>query len=81
MPTIQMVDSIKIDVYGRDHPPPHFHAIYAEQEALTEINTLEIYAGQMPTLQWRKIKQWAKQPGMQALLLENFNRLNPHLRK
>jgi hypothetical protein len=76
-----MVDSIKIDVYGRDHPPPHFHAIYAEQEALIEINTLEIYAGQLPTLHWRKIKQWAKQPGMQALLLENFNRLNPHLRK
>jgi hypothetical protein len=48
---------------------------------LIEINTLEIYAGQLPTLQWRKIKQWAKQPGMQALLLENFNRLNPHLRK
>jgi hypothetical protein len=57
-----MVDSIKIDVYGRDHPPPHFHAIYAEQEALIEINTLKIYAGQMPTLQWRKIIQWAKQP-------------------
>jgi hypothetical protein len=37
-----MVDSIKIDVYGPDHPPPHFHAIYAEQEALIEINTLEI---------------------------------------
>jgi len=57
MPTIHMIDSIKIDVYGRDHPPPHFHAIYAEQEALIEINTLEIYAGQLPTLQWRKIKQ------------------------
>lgn len=57
MPTIHMVDSIKIDVYGRDHPPTHFHAINAEQEALIEINTLEIYAGQLPTLQWRKIKQ------------------------
>ena len=38
MPTIHMVDSIKIDVYGRDHPPPHFHAVYAGQEALVEIS-------------------------------------------
>ena len=44
MPTIHMVDSIKIDVYGRDHPPPHFHAVYAGQEALVEIKTMEIYS-------------------------------------
>ena len=81
MPTIHMVDSIKIDVYGRDYPPPHFHAIYAGQEALVEIKTIEIYVGQLPTLQWRKVLQWAKKPGMQAFLLENFNRLNPQLRK
>jgi len=42
---------------------------------------MEIYAGQLPTLQWRKVLQWAKKPGMQAFLLENFNRLNPQLRK
>ena len=34
MPTIHKIQSIKIDIYGGEHPPPHFHAIYAEHEIL-----------------------------------------------
>jgi hypothetical protein len=26
MPTVKTIDNIKIDIYSRDHPPPHFHA-------------------------------------------------------
>ncbi len=40
MPTIHTLGSIKIDVYSRDHLPPHVHAIYAEREALIIIRTL-----------------------------------------
>lgn len=35
-PAIKIIDAIKIDVYSREHPPPHFHAIYAEYEELIE---------------------------------------------
>jgi len=41
MQTLHIIDSIKIDVYSRDHLPPHFHAIYAEHEILIEIKKFE----------------------------------------
>lgn len=37
MPTIHIINSIKIDVYAREHMPPHFHALYAEHEMLVEL--------------------------------------------
>jgi hypothetical protein len=45
MPTIKIIDSIKIDLYSREHPPPHFHALFAEYEELIIIETLETYIG------------------------------------
>ena len=77
MPTLKIIDSIKIDVYSREHPPPHFHAIYAEYEELIEINTLETYAGFLPKAQRIKVINWAKEK--QEFLLQNFKRLNTRL--
>jgi hypothetical protein len=54
LPTLKIIDSIKIDVYAREHPPPHFHAIYAEHEELIEIKTLSTYAGGLPKSQRKK---------------------------
>jgi Domain of unknown function (DUF4160) len=81
MPTLHIINSIKIDVYAREHMPPHFHAIYAEHEMLFEIDTLATYAGWLPPKQYRLIIRWAQMPGIRSFLLDNFNRLNPNLRK
>lgn len=81
MPTIQMINSLKIDVYAREHLPPHFHAIYAEHEILIEIRTLYTYAGWLPPKHHRLILRWAAMPGIKKFLLDNFNRLNPNLAK
>jgi Domain of unknown function (DUF4160) len=80
MPTIHIINSIRIDVYAREHMPPHFHAIYAEHEMLVEICTLASYAGWLPPKKQRLIIQWAQMPGIRGFLLENFKRLNPNLR-
>ena len=48
MPTVKTIDNIKIDIYSRDHPPPHFHVKFAEYEELIVIETLDTYAGKMP---------------------------------
>jgi hypothetical protein len=77
VPTIKILDSIKIDVYSREHPPPHFHAIYAEFEELIIIESLETYAGKLPTIQRKKVIEWANDK--KDFLLENFKRLNPRL--
>ena len=77
MPTLKIIDSVKIDIYSREHPPPHFHAIYADYEALITIQDFEIYAGLLPKSQLSKLINWAKDN--QGILKENFKRLNPGL--
>jgi hypothetical protein len=81
MPTLFTIHSVKIDVYSREHLPPHFHAIYAEHEMLIEIETLKTYAGKLPITQYRQVIDWAKDEKVKESLLENFYRLNPHYRK
>lgn len=75
MPTIKLIDSIKIDIYSREHPPPHFHAIFAEYEELIEIESLGTYAGELPKAQRAKVIVWAVQNT--TYLMDTFNKLNP----
>lgn len=77
MPTIKIIDSVKIDLYSREHPPPHFHAIYADCEVLVSIDDFEILKGRLPKPQFIKVIDWAKVN--QSMLLDNFKRLNPRL--
>lgn len=77
MPTIEQVDGVKVDVYSREHPPPHFHAIYAEHEELIEIETLKTYAGKLPSNKRKKVVSWATEN--KKVLADNFKRLNPNL--
>jgi hypothetical protein len=77
MPTIKILDGVKVDVYSREHPPPHFHALYAEFEELIEIETLETYVGEIPNNKRKKVVTWAKDN--KQLLSDNFKRLNPDL--
>lgn len=48
MPRLSQFYGIAIYMYYRDHPPPHFHAIYGEHEAVFEIATGTVIAGQLP---------------------------------
>jgi hypothetical protein len=49
MPMIGRFYRILIQMYFADHAPPHFHALYAEFEALIAIQTLEVIRGELPT--------------------------------
>ena len=42
MPELCRFYGIIIPMFWADHPPPHFHAIYGEHEALIEIQSSEI---------------------------------------
>lgn len=77
MPTVHRIGSIKIDVYGRDHLPPHFHAIYGDDRALIEIKTLQVYAGSIPPTSLKKVIDWASGAGIQDILMNTFAQLNP----
>ncbi len=40
MPTVAIVDGVKIVFYTNEHPPPHFHAKVAEHHAVFRIDPL-----------------------------------------
>ena len=75
----EFLQGIKIYVYDFDHNPPRFHTVFAEYEALISINTLKVLKGEISKPQLKKVMKWAKLN--QAMLLEEFELLNPHLRK
>ncbi len=77
MPTIKIIDSIKIDIYSREHHPPHFHVLYAEYEELIEIESLETYIGNIPKVQRKKVIDWAQDK--KDYLMRIFKQLNPRL--
>ena len=60
MPCISAFYGIVIYMYWRDHPPPHFHTIYAEHEAEISINSLEIIDGSLPQRARRLVLEWAR---------------------
>lgn len=68
MPIVAMFDGIKIQFYWSEHPPPHFHAEYAEHVAMIDIRTLEILEGELPKPQYRKVVAWAR-PRFAELML------------
>lgn len=77
MPTIKIIDSVKIDVYSREHPPPHFNAKYAEFEELIIIDSLQTYAGKIPKTQRQKVIEWAE--FNKHFLQSTFKLLNPRI--
>jgi hypothetical protein len=60
MPEISRFYGIVIRMYFDDHHPPHFHAFYAEYEALIEIATLSIWQGTLPKRALALVQEWAK---------------------
>lgn len=58
MPRISEFYGIAIEMYFRDHPPPHFHARYGGEEAVIAIATGEVIAGSMPGRALRLVREW-----------------------
>ncbi|GGX47209.1 DUF4160 domain-containing protein [Saccharospirillum salsuginis] len=59
MPTISEFFGILIRMYYDDHNPPHFHAYYNGQEALINIQTLEMMEGSLPRRARYLVTEWA----------------------
>ena len=72
MPEIARFYGIVIKMFFDDHNPPHFHAIYGEYEALVNINSLAVFAGNLPPRALGLVVEWATQH--QDELLTNWER-------
>jgi len=59
MPEITRFYGIIIKLFFADHPPPHFHAIYAETVGVFDIRTLEMIEGDLPKRARKLVIEWA----------------------
>ena len=58
MPEICRFYGIVIKIYFADHSPPHLHAEYGSEEALLNIETLAVIAGNLPPRAISMVKEW-----------------------
>jgi hypothetical protein len=72
MPTLSRFFGIVITMHWNDHLPPHFHAHYAEHEAVIHLATLEVVAGFLPRRALALVLEWA--PLHRAELRVNWER-------
>ena len=77
MPTIDVIDNVKINIFNGDHRPPHIHACYEEQEVILEIESDNIYAGEIPDDKLKSAFDWLI--GNTDWALEVFHALNSEL--
>src|SRR5262249_3249857 len=71
MPTISVFDGIVIQMFRRDHGAPHFHALYAEHEALVELRDCRVIRGSLPERATTLVLDWASDH--RGELIENWN--------
>ncbi len=72
MPTVSWFYGIAVRMHVKDHPPPHFHAIYGGYEAFVSLETGEVIEGALPKAAARLVREWAL--AHRAELRENWRR-------
>ena len=80
MPEVTRFYGIIIKVFFGDHPPPHFHAIYGEYNALISIESLEIIEGDLPNRAQKMVIDWAQMYQKDLLKMwetQEFRKLPP----
>lgn len=78
MPILEIINGLKLYVYNGEHRPPHIYAVYNEYEVLIEIESKNIYAGDLPNKQLKLVFDWLM--GNESWALEVFYQLNPNLK-
>jgi len=60
VPTIAIVDGVKIQMFYNDHGPAHFHAVLGDDELLMTILTLQVMRGRLPPPKLNRVMVWAR---------------------
>jgi hypothetical protein len=70
MPTVAVIDGMKVQFFPNEHPPPHFHVVFAEYRGLIRIDTMSLWKGSLPRSKLRLVIKWAS--SRQAALLATW---------
>ena len=60
MPTISVFYGLIIQMYFREHAPPHFHVKYGDYKAVVDIRRLQLTDGQLPRRASSLVLDWAE---------------------
>jgi hypothetical protein len=71
MPTVAIVEGVKIQFFAVEHPPPHFHAVIAEHRAQIDIRSLQVLRGRLPPAKLAVVIAWAE--GRREALMDAWN--------
>ncbi|HXT22136.1 MAG TPA: DUF4160 domain-containing protein [Thermoanaerobaculia bacterium] len=70
MPTISMFYGVVIQMFWSEHGIPHFHALYAENEAVIDIEGLTVLRGSLPRRALALVLEWAAEHRLE--LMDNW---------
>lgn len=73
MPEVSRFFGIVIRMFFDEHPPPHFHADYAEYTAVVGVQPIEVLQTSLPPRALSLVLEWAA--WNQRGLLNNWERL------
>ena len=59
MPTVAIVDGVRIVFYWNDHPPAHFHVEFSGHKGQFSIETSALIEGTLPPSKSAAISRWA----------------------
>ena len=59
MPEVSRFYGIVIQIFFRDHEPPHFHAKCGSHDAVIDIEDVAINRGDLPRTARRLVLEWA----------------------
>jgi Domain of unknown function (DUF4160) len=60
MPILARIRGIVIRMFYKDHSPPHFHATNNDLTGLFDIESLEMFRGNLSNKDQKEVKDWAK---------------------
>ncbi|MBI5653786.1 MAG: DUF4160 domain-containing protein [Chloroflexi bacterium] len=78
MPVIARFYGVVIKMYfsQSEHGVPHFHALYAEYNAVFDVQTLEMIEGDLPLRAQKLVKEWGAQYQQELLRMWKSNEFN-----
>ena len=79
MPEITRFYGITIHMFFKDHQPPHFHAEYAGDEEVIEIQTGRVLEGKLPNRAHKMAMEWWEEHRDELLEMWNENDRNRKL--
>lgn len=78
MPTVAIVDGVRIVFYWNDHPPPHFHVEFSGHKGQFSIETAALLEGSLPANKVATISRWAVAHRQELLECWEKARRNEH---